>query len=216
MGGVNEFATQHGLRTFYNWSKIWEYPWLWYTCLHSVNWHETTLLDLGSEKSPMPWILATLGAKVILVEVDPQWVPFWDRLRRELMVDVNWFVANSEQLPVADASVDVVTSFSVVEHQLDKARAIEEVTRVLKRNGLLAISFDVCEPELGMTFPTWNGRALTLSEFESIIWFHPAFGNSLRPLWNREDIPAFKEWHLKSAPHHNYVVGGAVLRKTSG
>jgi hypothetical protein len=42
---------------------------------------------------------------------------------------------------------------------------------------------------------------------------HPAFGNAAAPEWNRADIPAFLEWHRQGAPHHNYAVGAAALRK---
>ena len=87
------------------------------------------------------------------------------------------------------------------------------MARVLKPGGRLAISFDICEPDRGMTFPEWNGRALTLREFEGFVWRHPAFDAGPAPVWNLADIPAFLSWHLQSAPHHNYVVGAAVLTR---
>jgi 2-polyprenyl-3-methyl-5-hydroxy-6-metoxy-1,4-benzoquinol methylase len=214
MGECNGFANQHSLRTFVNWSKIWEYPWLWHNGLGQIDWAVTHLLDLGSEISPMPWFIARQGGKVTLVETDPQWTNRWEQLRAELKVDVDWHIVASEKLLVPDESVDVVTSFSVIEHQAGKPQAMEEIARVLRPGGTLAISFDICEPEMGMTFPDWNGRALTLREFEDAIWLSPAFGNLDRPQWNMSDMAAFKEWHLQSAPHHNYVVGAAVLRKT--
>ena len=104
-------------------------------------------------------------------------------------------------------------AFSVIEHQPDKRRAIDEIVRVLKPGGMFGVSFDICEPEMGMTFPAWNGRALTLREFEETVWLHPAFGKKRRPAWNAADMPAFKRWHLRSASHHNYVVGATILTK---
>jgi hypothetical protein len=64
-----------------------------------------------------------------------------------------------------------------------------------------------------MSFPEWNGNAMTLREFEDIIWFHPAFHNHDGPAWNYADIQSFLQWHLTSASHHNYVVGAAILKK---
>ena len=123
-------------------------------------------------------------------------------------------IVNQEHLPYEDDSFDVVTSYSVIEHQANKRLAIDEVARVLKPGGIFALSFDICEPGMGMTFPEWNGQALTMSDFEKLIWDHPAFEeNKTSPLWNVEDIPDFIKWHLQSAPHHNYVVGAAFLRK---
>lgn len=213
MAMVNAFASQFGLRTFTTWSKIWEYPWLWFAALGRIDWAGTQLMDLGSELSPMPWFLATLGAKVTLIEVDEQWIPLWQALRKRLGVNVSWHIVGSEQIPAASASVDVVSSLSVIEHQPNKRAAVDEVARVLKPGGVFAVSFDICEPDMGMTFPEWNGKALTLAEFEQTIWSHPAFGNLTRPSWNREDAEPFLAWHRTTAPHHNYVAGGAVLVK---
>ena len=212
---INEFAEPNGLQTFLNWSKVWEYPWLWEKALQGIRWSGQRLVDLGSEISPMPWFLATLGARVTLIETDAQWIPRWEALRTRLGVDVDWHVVDCERLPFADAEADVLTSFSVIEHQPDKRRAMDEIARVLKPGGTLAISFDICEPDQGMTFPEWNGRALTLREFEEFVWQHPAFVAASPPVWNVADMPGFQHWHLQSAPHHNYGVGAAVLTRHS-
>jgi len=213
MADCNAFAQAHGLRTFTDWSKIWEYPWLDAHGLGAFPWRGRRLVDFGSELSPMPWLLARRGARVTLIETDPQWVPVWEKARAAMHVDVEWRIVASEALPLPEASADAVTSFSVIEHMRDKGRAVTEIARILKRRAPLFISFDICEPAMGMTFPEWNGRALTLAEFEQELWSHPAFLRPGPPRWNREDIPAFRTWHLRSAPHHNYVVGAAVLVK---
>ena len=213
MSLVNGLAIQWGLRVFTNWSKIWEYPWLWFNGLHQIKWPGKHLVDMGSEISPMPWLIALLGAKVTLIETDAQWIPAWEKLRDRLRVDVQWRIVSDEILPIPDASVDVLTSFSVIEHQPKKADVMKEIDRVLKPGGIMAISFDICEAEMGMTFPEWNGAALTMQEFNDVIWRHPAFGNVTDIAWNTDDIPAFLSWHQTSAPHHRYVVGAAVLQK---
>jgi SAM-dependent methyltransferase len=214
MAQMNAFADRMDLRTFTDWSKVWEYPWLWFNALEKMDWTGKTVLDLGSEKSPMPWYLASLGARVTLIECDPQWIPTWERLRTETGLDVDWHIVDSELLPFSDRSFDVVTSFSVIEHQPDKQRAIDEVSRVLKPGGLFTLSFDICEPGLGMTFPEWNGRALTMAEFEETVWSRCEFGaGGTAPAWNREDLTNFVHWHQQSASHHNYAVGAAALEK---
>lgn len=213
MSAINAFARTHGLREFTNWSKVWEYPWLWREALGQEPWPGRRLVDIGSEISPMPWFIATQGAHVTLVERDPQWTPVWERLRATLAVDVHWYVSEDDRLPLAADSADVVTSFSVVEHQRDKRLAIDEAARVLRPGGLLALSFDICEPDRGMTFPEWNGHALTIREFEDLVWRHPGFEGGADVRWNLDDIDPFLAWHRTSAPHHNYVVGAAVLRR---
>ncbi len=214
MSECNTFAREHGLREFTNWSKVWEYPWLNQHGIAQTDWRGKHLVDFGSEISPLPWILATRGAKVTLIEADPQWQPVWEKLKAKLNVDVSWHIVSNELLPLPDACADAISSFSVIEHQPDKRRAVSEIARVLKPGCPFYISFDICEPSLGMTFPAWNGRALTMAEFENEIWRHPAFGNSAAPLlWNLDAMPAFKQWHLQSALHHNYVTAAAVLVK---
>jgi 2-polyprenyl-3-methyl-5-hydroxy-6-metoxy-1,4-benzoquinol methylase len=213
MEGINSFAATYNLRVFTNWSKIWEYPWLWYAGLKEIDLSCSRILDIGSEISPFPWLLSMKGAKVSLVEVTTEWAGQWRELKNRLGIEIDWHIVRSEELPFEDETFNVVTSFSVIEHQSNKRAAVDEIVRVLKPGGLLAISFDICESSMGMSFPEWNGKALTLKEFEEVFWEHPAFEKSHPPEWNLEDIPSFIEWHLQSAPHHNYVTGAAILIK---
>ena len=182
--------------------------------MECIEWANTKLLDLGSELSPMAWFLASLGAQVTLVEADDQWISAWEDVRNNSGLSIDWQITHDEHLPFPDKSFDVVTSFSVIEHQQDKRLAIDEIARILKPEGMFAMSFDICEPDMGMTFPEWNGKALTMKEFEELVWENPAFDNSgEKPKWNVNDCTEFIKWHLQSAPHHNYVVGAAVLIK---
>lgn len=211
---LNAFAAPLGLRQFTNWSKLWEYPWLWHHGLSEIDWRGKRVLDLGTEQSPFPWWLATKGAHVTLVETSRNWIEQWETVRATLGgVKVDWSIVDSCQLPYPKDTFDVVTSFSVIEHQDNKVLAAAEVGRVLKPGGRFGISFDICEPSLGMTFPAWNGRALTMKEFETAIWNQPAFGRRVPPQWNLEDIPPFLRWHRQTAPHHNYVTAAAILEK---
>src|SRR4030042_78125 len=211
---LNFLARQWNLRQFTNWSKVWEYPWLWYHGLDRVSWGKKALLDLGSELSPMPWFFALLGAKVTMIERDDQWTPLWQNLKEKLRVNIDWTITKDEHLPFSDHSFDVVASFSVIEHQPNKVAAVSEVIRVLKPGGIFALSFDICEPAMGMTFPDWNGKALTMAEFDHLIWKHPKLdhGQNTSP-WNIEDIPSFIHWNLQAADHHNYTVGAAILKR---
>lgn len=214
MKTMNCFAQRWGLRQFTNWSKIWEYPWLWFHGLSHVDWKDSSLLDIGSELSPMPWFLASLGANVTLVETDRKWVPQWEGICDATGLDVTWQIVPGEELPFESEWFDVVTSFSAIDHQNERSRAVKEMSRVLKPGGLFALSFDICEPSMGMTFPEWKGKALTLAQFEGLIWNRPEFDHGgQKPEWNLGDIPEFIKWHLQSAPHRHYVVGAALLKK---
>jgi len=213
MALVNAFASAHGLRVHTDWSKVWEYPWVWQS-LQAIRLPGLKILDIGSELSPMPWFFASLGSSVSMVEKDPELFALWSGLRDRFGFDVDWRCAEGCGLPHHSDTFDVVTSFSVIEHIEDKAAAVDETVRVLKPGGLLCLTFDVCEASMGMTFPAWNGAALDLASFDRLVWSRPDL-EPVRPdaRWNTEDMEAFRKWNLQSAPHHNYVVGGAVLRK---
>jgi SAM-dependent methyltransferase len=213
----NVLAQSMGLRQFTDWSKVWEYPWLWFNALAGVHWPSAHLVDIGAELSPFPWFAAMLGARVTLIETDGQWAGHWAHLRERTATRVEWFIVDDEKLPIADGAADVVTSFSVIEHQPDKRAAMAEVARVLRPGGLFGISFDICEPSLGMRFPEWNGAALTLAQAQSLLLDNPmfAYGHPTPHAWNVEDAPGFIEWHLRAADYHHYTVGAAALLRAA-
>lgn len=213
MAWINGFARVHGLRIHTNWSKIWEYPWIW-TYLGGLSFQRLRVLDIGSEVSPMPWFFASLGAQVTLVETEAAHSPKWQAIKEKQAFDVDWDIVSGPQLPYADDTFDLVTSYSVLEHIPDKETALEEATRVLKPGGMICLTFDICEGTRGMTFPEWNGTALDMESFDRLVWQSKA----LQPLdpeaqWNIQDIDSFLQWHRQTTLHHNYVVGGAVLHK---
>lgn len=213
MAWINGFACVHGLRIHTKWSKMWEYPWTWqylggliHPCLR--------VLDIGSEICPMPWFFASLGAQVSMIETEGAYIAKWRDLKEKNSFNIRWDIVSGPQLPLPGNTFDLVTSYSVLEHIPDKDTALWEAIRVLKPGGLLCLTFDICERSLGMTFPEWNGIALDTETFDRLVWNCEA----LQPLdgeaqWNIQDIDPFLQWHRQTAPHHNYVVGGALLRK---
>lgn len=212
---LNAVSRLYGLREMTNWSKVWEYPWVLLNGVEGVVRPGVKICDIGSEISSVPWYLASKGADVTIIEMDSQYVSLWDDIRRRTGWNVRWSIVDSETLPFESELFSVVTSFSVIEHQRNKEKAISEVVRVLKPDGIFGISFDICEPAMGMTFPEWNGKAITMKDFESLLWNHRAFrmDELSSPNWNVQDIGDFIRWHRGSAAHHNYTVGAAILHR---
>lgn len=212
---LNRFAEPLGLRVFTNWSKIWEYPRLWYDQLHNLKFDGLSVLDIGSEQSPWPWFLASKGAHVTIIETSENWVEQWHSIKDKLKVNVTWEIVDSCSLPLPSASMDLVTSFSVLEHQEDKNLAINEIIRVLKRGGLLGISFDLIFENFNMTYPEWNGEPWTLADCQrQLLNQKDLTGGDLITV-NTDDIASFLDWHRATAPHHNYTCGAIVLKKAS-
>jgi SAM-dependent methyltransferase len=209
---LNSTASSAGLSEYRTYSRIWEYPWLWFHLKDLPR--NARILDIGSERSSFPWYLAAQGFDVTVSDTTEDYWGLWNEASRRLGVTPRLRVLDAQDLAVATGSVDVYESVSILEHIPDKGKALEEAARVLKPGGLLIMTFDICEPEMGMTFPDWNGRAVTMREFDGLFEKSSWFENGLGKIrWNTENIPEFLAWARTTAPHHNYVCGAIVIRR---
>lgn len=218
MSVVNAFAASVGLHVYpQDWSKVWEYPWVWYHCLSHLPFRSCRILDVGPANRPMPWVCAALGAKVTLLEIHGKWLTLWDEVRSRLDVDIDWQLVVDDHLPFESSSFDVVTSLSVLEHQSDQRTAVTEIGRVLRDGGTCVITADVCETSWGMAYPPYLGQGLTIDQFGDLIWSHEAFDSSTVPFrrWSRDECESFLRWHTNDASDSSsrYIVAGACMTR---
>lgn len=215
MEEINLIAHKGSLKEYTTYSRVWEYPWIWLQ-LKALKGKKLRVLDIGSETSPLIWYLAVQGFDVIISDITARYWQEWKKAKKLLGVNVNRVILDAQDLDLPTSSVDIYLSVSVIEHMPQKLKSIEEAARVLKPNGLLIITFDICEQDMGMTFPEWNGQAVTMKGFDKLFkespWFEP--GLSELP-WNIESIPDYLSWNRKTAPHHNYVTGAAIVKRNS-
>lgn len=54
--------------------------------------------------------------------------------------NIEYLVGDGESIPLGDASVDIVVTFETIEHIKDYKKFLKEVSRVLKKDGLLILS----------------------------------------------------------------------------
>jgi SAM-dependent methyltransferase len=97
-----------------------------------------TVLDLGAGTGKLTRLLVPSGATVIAVE------PL-DAMRERLEAaapGVTSLAGTAEAIPLPDASVDAVTCAQAF-HWFDAARAFEELHRVLRADGLVALLWNV-------------------------------------------------------------------------
>jgi SAM-dependent methyltransferase len=213
MSELNDVARRGALAEYKSYSRVWEYPWLWFQLDNSPR--SLRVLDIGSERSAYPWLLAVKGFDVTVSDVTSSYWGLWRTAQRSLGVKPELKILDTQALALPTASFDVYQSVSILEHVPDKAKALEEAARVLRPGGLLLMSFDICEAEMGMTFPKWNGRAVSMKELDSLfadcLWFERGLSDVA---WNLETIDEYWAWHRTTAEHHNYVTGAISVRRT--
>ena len=213
MDELNDVARRGGLAEYKTFSRVWEYPWLWFQLEDGPR--SLRILDIGSERSPYPWLLAEKGFDMTISDVTSSYWGLWKRAQRSLHLKPALKILDTQALALPTASFDVYQSVSILEHVPDKAKALTEAARVLRPGGLLLMTFDICEAHMGMTFPDWNGRAVSMTELDNLFANCPWFERGLSGLtWNIETIDEYWAWHRTTAEHHNYVTGGISVRRT--
>ena len=100
-----------------------------------------TLLDVGCSWGR--WTIAAAKRGYIPIGIDPSLgaVMAARRVAKQLNVSASFVVGDARHLPFAAASFDGVFSYSVLQHfsRVDTPRAVDEMGRVLKRDGFARV-----------------------------------------------------------------------------
>jgi SAM-dependent methyltransferase len=94
------------------------------------------VLEAGCGEGYGADLIAGVARRVVAVDYDEATVAHV----RSRYPGVEVLQANLAQLPLPDASVDVVVNFQVIEHLWDQGRFVAECARVLRPKGLLMVS----------------------------------------------------------------------------
>ncbi|MEW6718022.1 MAG: arsenite methyltransferase [Chloroflexota bacterium] len=138
------------------------------------------VLDLGSGAGFDCFLAATrVGpkGKVIGVDVTPEMVEkARDIAQRNNFENIEFRLGEIENLPVGDNSVDIVISNCVINLSADKARVFQEMHRVLKPGGRIAISDTALLKELPPkyresmeAYVSCVGGAIRIEEYKKMV-----------------------------------------------
>jgi 2-polyprenyl-3-methyl-5-hydroxy-6-metoxy-1,4-benzoquinol methylase len=132
----------------HNWSRIWEYPYVYYwlnKLNNENNKSKITIIDYGSGITFFPFLLAKEGYNIRCLDVDERYIPIFNKCSSKLNNIKNKInleiIKNKIQL--SDNSIDIVYSVSVLEHIDNYEMTLNEISRVLKKNGILILTMDV-------------------------------------------------------------------------
>src|SRR5882724_4847002 len=130
------------------------------------------ILDIASGEGYGSAMLAAHATKVIGVDISAEAIEY--ARKRYQRDNLTFLVGTCSDIPLPDASVDLVVSFETLEHHDQHDRMMEEVKRVLRPRGLLLIS---CPDKLHYTIEPgrlnpFHVKELYKQEFEELLSKH--------------------------------------------
>lgn len=138
-----------------------EYPWL---LKHLPKDERLDILDVGSSGSMLPYLMNALGHKVSSIDIRP-------RQDVEANKEITFYHRDICNSCLPDNYFDIVTAISTIEHiglegrygvdkQNSDIKAIEEIHRILKPNGILFMSVPFGKNKTTKTHHIYNGLAI--------------------------------------------------------
>ena len=137
------------------------------------------ILDIGAAQGLFLIACAEAGYDVVGIEPNAGARDVARTLAREHGVSLEIIDGMAENLPLPDASVDVVHAKSVIEHVDDAAKTFREVYRVLRPGGVF-----------------WFNTASSMSPLQNEIRGFPGFGWYPDPIKRR-----VMDWAISHKPH---------------
>lgn len=99
--------------------------------------------DVGAGTGFVALLLAELGHEVVAVDQSTEMLAEAQRKAQASELEIRFEVADVEDLPLEDGSMDAVTARHVLWTLLDPQRAVDEWRRVLKPSGVLIADFSL-------------------------------------------------------------------------
>jgi SAM-dependent methyltransferase len=99
------------------------------------------LADVGCGRGgPGLWVAAATGAQLVGIDIAQTGVDAATDTARRLRIEASFMLGSFEDLPLADAAVDVVMSIDAFLFTPDKPAATAELARVIRPGGRLAMT----------------------------------------------------------------------------
>jgi SAM-dependent methyltransferase len=131
---------------------------------------QRSVLDAGSGEGYGTYYLSQSSRRAMGIDISPDTVQAASR--RYIAGNLTYRCMSCERIDLPDSSVDVVTSFEVIEHLCHPERLVTEARRVLSPGGLFLVS----TPNVNSNFPAgdnpYHTKEYTPAEFHHILAPH--------------------------------------------
>lgn len=97
------------------------------------------VLDIASGEGYGSYLISKGATKVFGVDIDEKSINH-AKVKYISSKNIEFYVGSTDSIPLEDNTVDVVISFETIEHHDRHEMMMKEVSRVLKKNGVLLIS----------------------------------------------------------------------------
>jgi SAM-dependent methyltransferase len=137
-----------GQDPFKLWSRRWEYPFAAQKTIQYGKAHPGPLkvIDAGSGVTFFPYFVCDhlTAAQVICIDSNPSYPPMFEAINQSTPSSrVSFANGMLQKLEMPNGSADVICCISVLEHTDNYGEIVREFARVLKKGGLLVLTFDL-------------------------------------------------------------------------
>lgn len=134
---------------------------------------EKVVLDCGAGGNCPPLALfSAYGYKTYGIEMSDSQIQLAEKFSKEHNVELNISKGDIRKLPFEDASVSYIYSYNTIFHMKkeDIAKAISEIKRVLKPNGICFVNFlSINDEGYGQGKRVGEGEFLQVEDYEEVI-----------------------------------------------
>ena len=159
-----------------------------------------TLLDIATGGGHVARVIGPHVGRVIVSDLTPEMLDHAVAyLKKQGLDDVERLVADAQELPLDDATIDIITCRIAPHHFPDPGRFVAEVARVLEPGGrFLLVDSVVPEGEVGAFFNRYEAvrdpshvRSLTEVEWVSLLERHGLVIDAVEAIRKRHE---FEDW----------------------
>lgn len=145
---LKEYSKKWVSDPFHQWSRQYEYPFVYYHIHDYVDKQEGKkigILDAASGITFFPYYLSNLFKNIYVdcVDYDRGLKRLFEQVNFNEGQQVNFTTADIHALTYQNASYDIIYCISALEHTNDFEKVLREFKRVLKKDGLLIVTFDI-------------------------------------------------------------------------